>query len=76
MGPRRRRADSAPWWHARPGFLVALLFAPAVWIQIVSGLVHTFDRVGNLETELRAVRGDVARHEIELRELRRHHREP
>lgn len=71
MAPRRRKAD--PWWHARPSFLAALVFAPTVWVQIVSGVVHMFDRIGNIETDLRALRADEARHDIELRELRKLH---
>ena len=71
MAPRRRKADA--WWHARPSVLAALLFAPAVWVQIVGGVVSMFDRIGNMETDMRALRADVARHDIELRELRKLH---
>lgn len=69
MTPRRRRAsaEAPPWWHARGGFIVALLGAPAIWIYLVSGVVNLVDRLGNLEHDVQALQRDVARLDADRR---------
>lgn len=71
-------AKRRTWWHARPGYLAsllcALLFAPTVWVALVKGAIDVVERVGAVERDVIHLRGDLARHDAELRALRSRHR--
>lgn len=68
--PRRRKDDATAWWHARASYVLALLWAPAVWVAIVSGVVHVVDRLGDAERDIAANRRDITRLDAEVRDLR------
>lgn len=71
MPPRRRKAPpAAPWYQPRPGFVLALVSAPAVWWGVVNAGVSAVERFSGMEREITALRRDITRIEQELHDHR------